>query len=73
MPGIGSFTREIDVKIVSNLIKANKLLLSETSSHVLSVKLRSDNYVLTNLTTLLPKSLPVPSNQNAVLYTEDHH
>ena len=33
---IGSLIHEIDVKIVRYLIKANKLLLSKTSSHVLS-------------------------------------
>ena len=38
MSGIGSLIREIDVKIVRNLIKANKLLLSKTSSRILSVK-----------------------------------
>ena len=38
MPGIGSLIREIDIKIVRNLIKANKLLLSKTSSRLLSVK-----------------------------------
>ena len=36
MPGIGPLIREIDVKIVRNLIKANKLLLSKTSSRVLT-------------------------------------
>ena len=34
MPGIGSLIREIDVKIVRNLIKANILLLSKTRSRV---------------------------------------
>ena len=54
MPGIGSLIREIDVKIVTNWIKANKLLLSKTSSRVLSVnmvnvsmKQNKDNYFLT--------------------------
>ena len=40
MPGIGSLIIEIEVKIVRNLIKANKLLLIKTSSRVLSVKER---------------------------------
>ena len=44
MPGIGSSICEIDVKIVRNLIKANKLLLSKTSSRVLSV-----NTIITSL------------------------
>ena len=38
MPGIGSLIREIDIKIVRNLIKANKLLFSKTSSRVLGVE-----------------------------------
>ena len=39
MPSIGSLFREIDIKIVRNLIKANKLLLSTTNAHVISVNL----------------------------------
>ena len=46
MPGIGSLIHEIDVNIVRNLIKANKLLLSKTSSRVLSVNdMRGTHYV----------------------------
>ena len=39
MPGIGSLIRETDVRIVRNLMKANKLLFSNTSSSILSVKI----------------------------------
>ena len=49
MPGIGSLIRELDVKIVRNLIKANKLLLSKTSSRVLSLNTKTIYYRATNV------------------------
>ena len=49
MPGIGSLIREIDVKIIRNLIKANKLLFSKTSSRVLSINVTDIVLVVQNV------------------------